>query len=128
MAGSIHYILRSYYERLPMQTSYMISREVQYYYTEKGLKRADPNINTDALVELIKVLSEEDLRSGKANLAISLRTRFGRYTEPALELEEGYVPTLSANGAVGGRKIDDEKMLLILKEAHKEELDYHLSC
>ena len=78
----------------------------------------DAEIDTNALVELISSLSEDDLNKGEANMIIHLRNATGRLCSPSLIREEGYISIIPASSnisLINNRKIDWDKLLFLMR-------------
>ena len=132
-ATTAHWILKTYYGRGPMLKSRRIGLELHEMFTyEDRIFRQrndspkilptswsiDAEIDTNALVELISSLSEDDLNKGEANMIIHLRNAMGRLCSPSLIREEGYISIIPASSnisLINNRKIDWDKLLFLMR-------------
>ena len=80
--------------------------------------RIDAEIDSNALREKIRELSEYELRAGEGNLIIWLRNQMGNTMEPKLEQEEGYIGIRKLPTVInrrGDREIKFSKLLFLIK-------------
>ena len=85
------------------------------FLVDFNVRLADPRINTTALNDFIVNLEEDELRAGEGNLIIYLRNRLGRFVEPLLELEEGFISTAPYRHVAKRKIISTEKLMTILR-------------
>ena len=98
-------------------SSRLIANELRRNYNflvDFNVRLADPRVNTTALNDFIINLDEDELRAGEGNLIIHLRNRVGRFVEPSLELEEGFISTVPYKHVSKGKIISTEKIMIIL--------------
>ena len=118
MGATIHFLCRNYYARTALMSSRQIAHELRRnfnYLVDFQVRLFDPRINASELNNLIIRLDEDELRSGDANLIIYLRNRLGKYVEPSLELDEGFISSIPQSFIPKVKIISTEKLLLILR-------------
>ena len=99
-ATGVHFLFREYYQRSGVLTSSYIAGEMRrrlidtFYSEKKRLEHMDLDveINSNELKQLVEGLGEDELRTGKGNLVVWLRSQHStRLLEPELELTDDFI-------------------------------------